>query len=98
MSICSELTVYKVAKVNIPRVIELSLSIIAEMNANENVITSHKILQRTDNEEELCWYLTWVSEEAVKLNEEKWPSLPSSSELMSLVDSKVYYGHFISVF
>jgi len=91
---CSEITIYKVSKENIPSVVKLSLSIIAEMNADEKVITSHKILQSTDNEEELCWYLTWVSEEAVQLYTEKWPTLPSANELMSLVDSKVYYGHF----
>jgi len=97
MSTCSEITIYKVAKGNIPRVIELSLSIIAEMNANEIVITSHEILQSTDNEEELCWHLTWVSEEAVQLYTERWPNLPSSNELMSLVAAKVYCGHFVAV-
>tara|TARA_R110001583_G_scaffold9433_13_gene44823 strand:- start:3551 stop:3847 length:297 start_codon:yes stop_codon:yes gene_type:complete len=97
MPSCSEITIYKVAKENIPRVIALSLTIIAEMNENETVITSHEILQSTDNEEELCWQLTWVSEQAVKIYTEKWPNLPSANELMSLVDAKVYCGHFVNV-
>jgi nitric oxide reductase large subunit len=97
MRTCSEITIYKVAKANIPRVIALSLSIIAEMNENETVITSHEILQSTDNEEEICWRLTWISEEAVQKYTEKWPHLPSANALMSLVEKKVYYGHFVSL-
>lgn len=97
MNTCTELTIYKVAKANIPRVIQLSMSIIAEMNADEEVITSHQILQKADNEEELCWHLTWVNKEAVQLYTDKWPNLPSTKALMSLVDEKVYSGYFVSL-
>ncbi|GLS90200.1 hypothetical protein GCM10007916_12670 [Psychromonas marina] len=97
MSSCSELTIFKVSKENIPKVIALSLLIIDEINANETVITSHNILQKTDNEEELCWHLTWINKEAAQLNTEKWPNLPSTKALMSLVGEKVYYGHFVDV-
>ncbi|OUR61290.1 hypothetical protein A9Q74_08900 [Colwellia sp. 39_35_sub15_T18] len=97
MSHCSEFAIFKVPKENIPRVIELSLLIFNEMNASETVIIAHEILQKIDNEEELCWHLTWVSEEAVKLTTEKWPSFPSTKELESLVGENAYYGHFIRV-
>ncbi|WP_413702180.1 hypothetical protein ACLKMH_12225 [Psychromonas sp. KJ10-10] len=96
MSICSEITIYKVAKENISRVIELSLLVISEMNEKEKVITSYQILQNTKNEEEVCWRLTWISEEAVEDNKQKWPSLTSASELMSLVETKVYCGYFVA--
>jgi hypothetical protein len=97
MSNCSEFAIFKVSKENIPRVIELSLLVIKEINSKETVITFHEILQKNDNEEELCWHLTWVSEEAVKLTAEKWSLFPSTKELESLVSEKVYYGHFIDV-
>jgi len=97
MSNCSELTIYKVKKENIKRVIELSLSIIAEINEKETVITSYKILQKTDNEEELCWHLTWINENAVQQYTKKWPDLPSANELMSLVDAKLYSGYFVDL-
>ena len=95
MSICSEITIYKVAKDNIARVIELSLLVISEMNETQKVITAYQILQSIDNDDEVCWHLTWVSEEAIENNKQKWPSLPSANELMSLVEAKVYYGHFV---
>jgi hypothetical protein len=97
MSYCSEFAIFKVSKENIPRVIELSLSIFTEMNLNEKVIISHDILQKTDNEEELCWHLTWVSKEAAKSTTEQWPSFPSTKEFQSLVGENIYYGHFTSV-
>jgi len=97
MSSCSEFAIFKVSKENIARVIELSLSLINEMNSDEIVVSSHEILQKTDNEEELCWHLTWVSQEAAQLTTEKWPYFPSTKELESLVGEKVYYGHFIDV-
>jgi len=95
MSKCSEFAVFKVSKENKARVIELSLSIFSEMNANGTVITSHEILQKTDNENELCWHLTWVNSEAAKETTAKWPSFPSTAEFQSLVGDNVYYGHFI---
>jgi len=96
MSICSEFAIFKVTKENIPRVIELSLSIFKEMNATDTVIMSHDILQKTDNEEEVCWHLTWVSKEAAKLTTENWLSFPSTEEFQALVGKNIYYGHFIS--
>jgi len=97
MSSCSEFAIFKVSKDNIPRVIELSLSVINEINSKNKVITSHDIFQKVDNEEELCWHLTWVSIEEVKLTSEKWSSFPSTKELESLVDKKIYYRHFFGV-
>jgi hypothetical protein len=97
MSICTEFAVFKVSKENISKVIQLSLSIFEEMNSNGVVITSHKVLQKTDNEEELCWLLTWISKEAAKATTEKWPTFPSTKEFQSLVGENIYYGHFIDV-
>lgn len=94
MSACSEVAIFKVPKENIPKVIALSLLIFDEINKQGIVVTSHEILQKTDNEEELCWYLTWVNQEAVKLTTEKWPSFPSTKALELLVGDKVYFGHF----
>ncbi|BBN81482.1 hypothetical protein PA25_14670 [Pseudoalteromonas sp. A25] len=95
MSKCSEFAVFKVPKKNKARVIELSLSIFKEMNSNGAVIIAHEILQKTDDENELCWHLTWVSEKAAKETTAKWPSFPSTKEFQSLVGDNVYYGHFI---
>ncbi len=95
MSKCSEFAVFKVSKENKSRVIELSLSIFNEMNANGIVITAHEILQKTDNAEELCWHLIWKNKEVAQTTTEKWPSFPSTKEFQTLVGDNVYYGHFI---
>jgi len=97
MSLCSEFAVFKVSKENKNRVIELSLSIFNEMNANGTVIINHEILQKVDNEEELCWHLSWVNQEVAKNTTAKWPTFPSTKEFQSLVGDNVYYGHFISI-
>lgn len=97
MSLCSEIAIFKVAKENIPRVIELSLLVFNEINADEPMITSYDILQKTDSVDELCWQLTWVDEQAVKSTALRWSALPSAKELESLVGDKIYYGHFLSV-
>lgn len=94
---CTEITIYKVSKENIPRVLELSLSVITEMNTDKDVITSYQVMQSVDNDDEICWHLTWVNQAAIKAGSKKWPHLPSSKALMSLVNEKVYYGHFIKV-
>jgi len=96
MSACKEFAVFKVAKENIPRVIELSYQIFAEMNAGKKVITCHEVLQKTDNIEELCWHLTWVNTEAAKVTTSLWPTFPSSKEFQALVVKNIYYGHFVS--
>jgi hypothetical protein len=67
------------------------------MNSNGTVISSHEVLQKTDNEEEICWNLTWIDKEAAKLTTEKWPTYPSTKEFQSLVGENVYYGHFVSL-
>ena len=95
MKSCSEFAVFKVPLANIPRVIELSLCIFDEINLSETLITSHEILQKTDDAEEICWHLTWISKEAAQSTTEKWPHYPSTKELESLVGEKLYYGHFI---
>lgn len=97
MSKCSEFAVFKVSKENRPRVIELSLFIFNEMNSNGTVISAHEILQKTDNDEELCWHLTWLNQEVAKSTTEKWPTFPSTKEFQSLVDDNIYYGHFIGL-
>lgn len=96
MSPCTEFAVFKVAKENLTRVIELSYSIFNEMNAKKTVITTHQVLQKTDNNEELCWHLTWVNTEAAKSTTAQWPSFPSTKEFQSLVGENVYYGHFVT--
>ncbi len=97
MSICTEFAVFKVAKENIPRVITLSNLIFSEMNSSKIVISSHEVLQKTDNEEEICWHLTWVNAEIAKQTTSLWPSFPSTKEFQSLVGENIYYGHFIGV-
>lgn len=95
MSKCSEFAVFKVSKENKSRIIELSLSIFKEMNSKETVITAYEVLQKTDDESELCWHLTWISKEVAKETTARWPSFPSTKEFQSLVGDNIYYGHFI---
>ena len=97
MSICTELAIFKVPKENLARVIELSIMIFAEINVAEQLLLSHQIFQKTDNENEICWQLVWVDQAAVDLSTEKWPSYPSTKELESLVADKIYYGHFNNI-
>lgn len=94
MSSCVEIAIFKVKNANIPRVIELSIDVINEINLHGNMISSYDILQKMDNKEEVCWQLTWVNKEKVKLISEKWSSFSSVKELESLVDEKIYFGHF----
>ncbi len=97
MGHCTEIAIFKVAKKNFKKVIALSLRIFDEINADGLVIVSHKILQKTDNDEEICWQLTWVNQEAVALTTKKWSSFKSTAELESLVGEKLYYGHFVDL-
>jgi hypothetical protein len=96
MSLCYEVAIFKVEKHNIPRVIELTLMVFNEINADKQVITSYDILQNTESEDQLCWQLTWVNEQAVKATAVKWSTFPSAKALESLVGEKIYYGHFLS--
>jgi quinol monooxygenase YgiN len=97
MSLCYEVAIFKVEQQNMARVIELSLKIFNEINAEQPAITSYDILKKTGVEDELCWQLTWVNEAAVKTTTAKWPTFPSTKALESLVGEKVYYGHFLSL-
>lgn len=96
MTTCTEFAVFKVPQENIERVIALSNKIFSEMNADEQVILSSQVLQRTDNNTELCWHLTWKNQTVAKEVTAKWPSFPSTKEFQSLVGENVYYGHFIN--
>jgi len=93
---CTEFAVFKVEKENSARVVELSKLIFSEMNAEDEVITSYKILKKTDDAEELCWHLTWKSAEAAKLTTSKWPTFKSTTEFQSLVGKNIYYAHFVN--
>ncbi len=97
MSHCTEIAIFKVAKQNIERVIALSLQVFDEINANGPVIVAHKILKKDDDDEEICWQLTWINQEAVALTTKKWSSFKSTAELESLVGDKLYYGHFVDL-
>ena len=95
MKSCLEIAIFKVSKDNISRVIELSLSVINEINALEEVILSSDIFKKVDDDEELCWHLTWVSREKINFIKGRWSSFPSVKELELLIDEKVYLGHFV---
>ena len=96
MNTCTEFAVFQVAKENVSKVIELSEAIFSEMNENVKVITSSNVLVKTDNPEEVCWHLEWVSAEAAKSTTVKWPSFPSTKEFQCLIGKNLYYGHFLS--
>ncbi len=92
---CTEFAIFKVNKDNIEKAISLSEKVIALINKNNVVITDHQIFQKHDNEEELCWQLTWTSIEAVNHIKALWPTLTYTKELESLVAEQVYYAHFV---
>jgi len=94
MTTCTEVAIFNVAKENIAQVKTLSLSLFDEINADEILIISHNIFQQVDNDEQLCWLLTWRNKEAAQSTSKKWPHYPSTKTLESLVGEKVYYGHF----
>jgi hypothetical protein len=94
---CHEFAVFAVVKENQARVIELSKSLFKEMNNDKQRLVSHKVLEKTDNNEEICWHLVWINKTAVEENKQKWSTFPSSAELESLVGERLYYGHFIAV-
>ncbi|TYK64928.1 hypothetical protein [Colwellia echini] len=97
MTKCTEFAVFEVTKANLGRVLALSESLFSEINANKKNILEHQILVKTDNEEEICWHLTWANIEAVKASSEQWSSYPSAAKIEQLVGKKLYYGHFVSV-
>ncbi|MBL4583395.1 MAG: hypothetical protein JKX83_02150 [Pseudomonadales bacterium] len=97
MNTCTEFAVFLVAKGNSSKVIELSQAIFLEMNAEATVIISSNVLVKTDNPEEICWHLEWISAEVAKATTQKWPSFPSTQEFQRLVTKNLYYGHFVSV-
>ena len=97
MSLCAEVAIFKVPKHDIPEVIRVSLLIFQEINYHGQLISSYDVLQSTTQEDEVCWQLTWASEQAVKQAAEIWHDLPSREKLEALVGEKVYYGHFTSI-
>jgi hypothetical protein len=97
MTKCTEFAVFEVAKANILQVLALSETLFSEINAQERLIIAHEILQKQDNEEEICWHLTWANVEAVKNSSIKWHSYPSAKAIEALVGKKYYYGHFVKV-
>ena len=97
MSLCYEVAIFDVAESNIARVIEVSLLLFKEINADAELIVDYKILQKTNAAEQLCWQLTWRDQEAVKFVAERWSSYPSTPALEALVGEKHYYGHFSSL-
>lgn len=96
MKKCTEFAVFQVAKENINRAIDLSEAIFSEMNEKEDVIISSNILIKTDNAEEICWHLEWVSVEAAKTTTEQWPTFPSTKAFQEVIIKDLYYGHFIN--
>jgi len=94
---CHEFAVFTVKKESQARVIELSQSLFKEMNSDKKILVSHEILEKTDNEEEICWHLVWINQTTVEENKQKWSTFPSSAELESLVGERLYYGHFVAV-
>jgi hypothetical protein len=66
MNQCTEFAVFRVEKENVSKVIDLSKAIHSEMNEANRVIISSNVLLKTDNPEEICWHLEWVSVEAAK--------------------------------
>ncbi len=96
MNQCTEIAVFKVAQEHIEQAIALSQAIFSEMNADGEVITSYQLLVKTDNPEELCWHLTWISAEAAKVTTQKWPTFASTKEFQGLVVKDLYYGHFVN--
>lgn len=97
MTICTEFAVFEVAKENLAQAISLSEQLFSEINVDEEFIIAHKILQKTDNEEEICWHLTWASIDAVQESTAKWHSYPSAKAIEALVGKKYYYGHFVEM-
>ena len=95
MNQCTEFAVFQVARENVSTAIELSEAIFSEMNKGQKVITSSNVLVKTDNPEEICWHLEWVSAEAAKTTTEKWPTFPGTDKFQGLVGKDLYYGHFI---
>jgi hypothetical protein len=97
MTSCTEFAVFEVAKIDISQVLTLSETLFSEINSDEQLIITHEILQKIDNEEEICWHLTWASIEAVKTSTAKWHSYPSAKAIEALVGKKYYYGHFVAL-
>ena len=95
MNQCTEFAVFRVEKENVNKAIELSKTIFSEMNEGHKVITSSKVLVKTDDPEEICWHLEWVNAEAAKTTTEKWPTFTSTKEFQNIVIKDVYYGHFV---
>lgn len=97
MAHCTEFAVFEVNPENRQRVLSLSETLFAEINAEQENILAHEILENIDNAQEVCWHLTWANKAAVEQSRAKWPSYASSAELESLVGKKLFYGHFVAL-
>jgi hypothetical protein len=105
MPTCTEFAVFEVKKANLARIITLSELLFLEINTDNKNIIAHEILVKTENlnehvdadMNEVCWHLTWENIEAVEVSSTKWSTYPSAAEIESLVDKKLYYGHFVAV-
>lgn len=107
MSQCIEIAVFEVANSNLARVLEVSQTLFAEINAEQYNILVHQVSTKIDLSEgsaentseltEVCWQLTWANAQAVQASKSKWSTYPSSAEIESLVGKKLYYGHFAAV-
>ena len=109
MSQCIEIAVFEVAKSNLARVLEVSETLFAEINAEQKHIVAHEILVKTalakdnskdepeESAQEVCWHLTWANVAAVQASKSKWSTYQSAAEIERLVGKKLYYGHFASV-
>jgi len=97
MTHCTEFAVFEVKRENRERVLSLSETLFAEINQAQTNIIAHEILVNIENEQEVCWHLTWASKAAVELSKTKWSSYASAAELEGLVGNKLYYGHFVAL-
>ncbi|WP_057831039.1 hypothetical protein [Colwellia sp. TT2012] len=109
MPTCTEFAVFEVKHANLARIITLSESLFAEINAEQKNIVAHEILVKTalakehlkensvEGVQEVCWHLTWANVAAVEASSSKWSTYPSAAEIDRLVGKKLYYGHFVAV-
>ena len=92
--VCTEVAIFKVESQHIDQVIEISKSVIDEMNADEVVVLDYSIKLKTDDPNTICWLLTWKDEQAAHVSAKQWKNLPSSAALEVLVQQELYYGYF----
>jgi quinol monooxygenase YgiN len=94
---CTEIAIFTVTPETKVEVLQLSEQIFSEMNAETVVILEYKLIEKTDNPNELCWLLTWRDAESAKSTTKNWPNYPSTPAFQALVGNNVYYGQFVTV-